>query len=83
MINRWRVDQYDLVLEEAGEVVTYDDYLASHAYNEITEQINFEVYAKAENLSLNIEPDMGTYKSSVTNTLWCGWVACAKRRAMQ
>ena len=75
--------------EDDGDLVSYKQYLESHAYDEAKERELFESFW-SENMNL-VEMDLHrhiypmnsgwSYACHETNRAWMTWQACAKSRA--
>ena len=83
----------DMVQDSSGAYVLFEDYHASHAYDEAKERELFEAeYAKKIQYDLGFDDakeqikslrDGENYKSRMAylNGYWSGWKDCAKSRA--
>ena len=73
----------DMVQDSSGAYVLFEDYHASHAYDEAKEREMFEAYA-SDHYRLQELPlcfDDGEYFDTEVQYSWESWQACAKSRA--
>jgi hypothetical protein len=65
--------------EQQLKVVLHADHLASHEFDEDKERELFEAEFKRH--KLDRQDDYGFYVELYVETLWQGWLRCAKSRA--
>ncbi len=73
----------DMVQDSSGAYVLFEDYHASHAYDEAKEREPFEAFAMTrgwEKHHFKLRED-GNYEDWGVNPEWQAWKACAKSRA--
>lgn len=83
-IQRWSIEDASEYYEDGtGDMVTYADHIASHAYDEAKERELFEAYASKHYRlqELPLDFDDGEYTEPETQYSWESWEACAKSRA--
>ena len=88
-IQRWSIeDESEYYEDGTGDMVTYADHIASHAYDEAKERKLFEVFhtiaSGLEGTDLETEFDRkedGEYIYMMAADGWKYWKACAKSRA--
>jgi len=87
-IKRYHVDDpmdndYELIESSGGDIVLHTDHLASHAYDEAKERALFEAEFNTLELQggLNSWTGRWEYDHPHVNSLWQGWLRCAKSRA--
>ena len=69
----------DMVQDSSGAYVLFEDYHASHAYDEAKERELFESQ-KFDKVPAYRKPN-GEYKDFMDEEQWEGWKSCAKSRA--
>lgn len=77
-IQRWSIEDASEYYEDGtGDMVTYADHIASHAYDEAKERELFEsTYDHPRE-----KDSEGQYQYAIDRAAWAGWSACAKSRA--
>lgn len=69
----------DMVQDSSGAYVLFEDYHASHAYDEAKERELFEL--ERFKIVPAYRKENGEYKDFMDEERWIGWKSCAKSRA--